>query len=159
MVAWIKAAKAHCAYVVVRTFKDAVCEVGAKKYVSHQTQTAMERLVALHGLATMDDCMGDFLEDGYLDAAGAEFVRVEITALLAELRPDAAALTDAFALDDYFLNSALGATDGDVYARLLYEVQDAPFNKNTPRPGTKRCFGTGYGREWRGRASFRSGLL
>ena len=95
----------------------------------------MERLVALHGLTTMDDGMGDFLEDGYLDAAGAEDVRNEITTLLAELRPDAAALTDAFALDDYFLNSALGASDGDVYARLLQEVQDAPFNKKHTPPG------------------------
>eukprot|EP00976_Prorocentrum_cordatum_P114210 1195817-Prorocentrum_minimum.AAC.3 len=38
-------------------------------------------------------------------------------ALLSELRPDAVALVDAFGLDDYFLNSALGAADGDVYAR------------------------------------------
>jgi hypothetical protein len=37
-------------------------------------------------------------------------VRTEINVLLAELRPDAAALVDSFALDDYFLNSALGAS-------------------------------------------------
>ena len=135
MVAWIKAAKAHCAYVVLWTFKEAVSEVRQKKYVGRSTQAVMERLVALHGLTTMDDGMGDFLEDGYLDTAGAEDVRNEITTLLAELRPDAAALTDAFALDDYFLNSALGASDGDVYARLLQEVQDAPFNKKHTPPG------------------------
>ena len=37
-------------------------------------------------------------------------MRTEINVLLAELRPDAAALVDSFALDDYFLNSALGAS-------------------------------------------------
>ena len=58
-----------------------------------------------------------------------------MAALLAELRPDAAALVDSFALDDYFLNSALGAHDGDVYARLYEEVQDAPFNKSHVPPG------------------------
>ena len=135
MVAWIKAAKAHCAYVVLKTFKEAVAEVREKRWVSRATQSAMERLVALHGLATMDDAMGDFLEDGYVDVAGAERVRAEISELLLELRPDAAALTDAFALDDYFLNSALGASDGDVYARLYAEVQDAPFNKSHAPPG------------------------
>ena len=135
MVAWIKAAKAHCAYVVLKTFKEAVEEVREKRWVSRATQAAMERLVALHGLATMDDDMGAFLEDGYIDGSGAERVRAEISALLLELRPDAAALTDAFALDDYFLNSALGASDGDVYARLYAEVQDAPFNKSHAPPG------------------------
>ena len=135
MVAWIKAAKAHCAYVVLKTFKEAVDEVREKRWVSRSTQRAMERLVALHGLATMDDAMGDFLEDGYVDGAGAEAIRTEIAALLLELRPDAAALTDAFALDDYFLNSALGAADGDVYARLYAQVQDAPFNASHTPPG------------------------
>ena len=135
MVAWIKAAKAHCAYVVLKTFKEAVEEVREKRWVSRSTQRAMERLVALHGLATADDAMGDFLEDGYVDGAGAEAIRTEISALLLELRPDAAALTDAFALDDYFLNSALGAADGDVYARLYAEVQEAPFNASHTPPG------------------------
>ena len=36
---------------------------------------------------------------------------------------------------DSFLNSALGASDGDVYARLYAEVQDAPFNKSHAPPG------------------------
>ena len=75
------------------------------------------------------------MEDGYVDVAGAERVRAEISELLLELRPDAAALTDAFALDDYFLNSALGAADGDVYARLYAEVQEAPFNASHTPPG------------------------
>jgi hypothetical protein len=135
MVAWIKAAKAHCAYVVLLTFKEAVEESRRERWVSLETQRAMERLVALHGLATMDDSMGDFLEDGFIDGAGAETIRNEISALLAEIRPDAAALSDAFALDDYFLNSALGASDGDVYARLYAEVQDAPFNESHVPPG------------------------
>lgn len=133
MVAWIKAAKAHCAYVVLLNFVDAVTE--AKARVSAPTAAVMDRLVALHALATMDDHMGDFMEDGHVTAAQAGAVRGEVVALLAELRPDAAALVDAFALDDYFLNSALGASDGDVYARLYDEVQSAPFNASHVPPG------------------------
>jgi len=83
----------------------------------------------------MDDTMGEFLEDGYIDAEQASDIRTEIFKLLAELRPDAAALVDSFGLHDYFLNSALGASDGDVYRRLYDEVQDAPFNKSHTPPG------------------------
>ena len=79
--------------------------------------------------------MGDFLEDGHVSGEQAAAIRAEISKLLAELRPDAAALVDAFALDDYFLNSALGASDGDVYRRLYEEVQEAPFNKSHVPPG------------------------
>ena len=50
-------------------------------------------------------------------------------------RPDAAALVDSFALDDYFLNSALGSHDGDVYRRMYDEVQSAPFNASHVPPG------------------------
>jgi acyl-CoA oxidase len=133
MVAWIKAAKAHCAYVVLLNFVDAVAE--SKSRVSGATSAVMDRLVALHALATMDDHMGDFIEDGHVTAAQAGAIRGEVVALLAELRPDAAALVDSFALDDYFLNSSLGASDGDVYTRLYEEVQDAPFNKSHVPPG------------------------
>jgi acyl-CoA oxidase len=36
---------------------------------------------------------------------------------------------------DYFLNSALGAEDGDVYQRLFDAVQDVPFNAARTGPG------------------------
>ena len=79
--------------------------------------------------------MGDFLEDGYVDGEQASEIRAEIFKLLAEIRPDAAALVDSFGLSDYFLNSALGAKDGDVYRRLFEQVQEAPFNKKHTPPG------------------------
>ena len=131
--AWIKAAKAHCAYVVLLNFVDAVAE--SKPRVSSATAAVMDRLVSLHALATMDDNMGDFLEDGHVSADQAAAIRSEVAVLLAELRPDAAALVDSFALDDYFLNSALGSHDGDVYRRLYDEVQSAPFNASHTPPG------------------------
>jgi acyl-CoA oxidase len=133
MVAWIKAAKAHCEYVVLLNFADSVTD--AKSRVSASTAVVLDRLVALHALATMEERMADFIEDGYLAAEQAAGVRAEVLSLLLELRPDAAALVDSFALDDYFLNSALGAYDGDVYQRLYDQVQDAPFNASHVPPG------------------------
>ena len=43
------------------------------------------------------------------------WARRGVYALLAQVRPDAVALVDAFGFDDYLLNSALGRKDGDVY--------------------------------------------
>ena len=133
MVQWIGAAKAHCAFVVMYNFVLAYEETRPR--VSAETLKVLHRIVCLHGLCGMDDTMGDFLEDGYVDGEQASEIRAEIFKLLAEIRPDAAALVDSFGLSDYFLNSALGAKDGDVYRRLFEQVQEAPFNKKHTPPG------------------------
>lgn len=73
--------------------------------------------------------------DGYLNKSQADAIHGEVQQLLREVRPDAVALVDAFGLDDYYLNSALGAYDGDVYTRLFNWVQSAPMNKSDQGPG------------------------
>ena len=133
MVQWITATKAHCAFVVMYNFILAYEETRPR--VSADTLRVLHRLVCLHGLCGIDDTMGEFLEDAHIDGEQASDIRDEIFKLLKEIRPDAAALVDAFGLNDYFLNSALGAKDGDVYRRLYDEVQDAPLNKKHTPPG------------------------
>lgn len=54
--------------------------------------------------------------------------------LLSELRPHAVPLVDAFALEDYSLNSALGREDGDVYRALLAMAQGSPLNATEQGP-------------------------
>lgn len=133
MVQWITAAKAHCAFVVMYNFILAYEETRPR--ITADTLRVLHRLVCLHGLCGIDDTMGEFLEDAHIDGEQATDIRDEIFKLLKEIRPDAAALVDAFGLNDYFLNSALGAEDGDVYRRLYDEVQAAPFNKKHTPPG------------------------
>jgi acyl-CoA oxidase len=55
-------------------------------------------------------------------------------ALLQAVRPDAVALVDAFAFEDYALNSALGRRDGDVYRALLDMAQGSPLNSTEEGP-------------------------
>lgn len=133
MVDWIKAAKAHCAYVVLRNFTQGVEEAPAT--CSPPTCVVLQRLLALHALSGIEDEIGDFLEDGYLMQSQTALVHKEVQVLLKEIRPDAVALVDAFGLDDYFLNSALGAHDGDVYRRAYDWVQSAPMNHADQGPG------------------------
>jgi hypothetical protein len=52
--------------------------------------------------------LSDLLEDSYLTGEQASALRRRQRDLLLELRPDAVPLVDAFAIEDYALNSALG---------------------------------------------------
>lgn len=131
--AWIRAAKAHCGCVVLAAFAAGVA--AAAPQLPPPAGAVLRRLVALKALTGMEDELGDWLEDGYLDATQAAVVRLSVKQLLAEVRPDAVPLVDAFALDDYFLNSALGAFDGDVYQRLWDGAQAVPFNAAATGPG------------------------
>lgn len=96
----------------------------------------------------MDAEGAEFLSSGYLSPKQAELVRNRVHALLAEMRPQAVPLVDAWGLPDYLLNSALGRYDGaffslvscasirglmrwcagDVYTNLVKFAQAEPLN-------------------------------
>ena len=82
---------------------------------SQETVLALKRLVSLFGLGQILSSMGDFLESGFLSPAQAGLARQAQYQVLRELRPDAVALVDAFAIPDYVLDSSLGRFDGNVY--------------------------------------------
>ena len=48
--------------------------------------------------------------------------------LLAEVRPNAVALVDAFKFPDYLLNSSLGSYDGNVYKDMTDRAAREPIN-------------------------------
>jgi acyl-CoA oxidase len=48
--------------------------------------------------------------------------------LLAEIRPNAVALVDAFKFPDYLLNSSLGRSDGKVYEDMTDRAGREPIN-------------------------------
>ena len=91
----------------------AVCFL--QRSVSGQTCAVLKKLVALFGLTQFLSNTGDFLESGYISPAQAGLAREAHHQLLADLRPEAVGLVDAFAISDYLLDSALGRYDGDVY--------------------------------------------
>jgi acyl-CoA oxidase len=65
----------------------------------------MRRLLALFGLATIERNRGWYLEQNYIEAPKSRAIRREVNRLLLEIRPDAVALVDAFAIP----NAILGA--------------------------------------------------
>ncbi|KAK9834972.1 hypothetical protein WJX81_000797 [Elliptochloris bilobata] len=130
----IRLAKAHCALVLHRTFAASVRRMADEGTVPPATAEVLERLVALWGLAALTREAGDFLEDGYLTGQQAAWARAQQYTLLAALRPDAVALVDAFGIEDYLLNSALGRADGDVYRALLAAARASPLNATQAGP-------------------------
>ena len=53
--------------------------------------------------------------------------------LLAQLRPNAVALVDAFDYRDEMLNSVLGRYDGNVYEHMFEWARRSPLNKTEVR--------------------------
>ena len=49
--------------------------------------------------------------------------------LLAEIRPNAVSIVDAFDIPDSILGSALGSYDGNVYENLFAEAMKSPLNQ------------------------------
>ncbi|EFJ46884.1 hypothetical protein VOLCADRAFT_92640 [Volvox carteri f. nagariensis] len=127
----IRAAKAHCTFILHQTFiksieqlEEAAASTSATtpgQAVGSSTAAVLRQLAALFALEQLEREGGvaALLEDGYLSAAQAASLRRRHRLLLTALRPNAVALVDAFAFPDYLLNSALGRADGDVYRGLL----------------------------------------
>lgn len=73
----IRAAKAHCLYVLHSTFVSALGEAEARRELSGAAVAALRRLAVLHGLSLLEKDLGEFMEDGYVDGErGAWWVAV-----------------------------------------------------------------------------------
>ncbi|XP_037655126.1 peroxisomal acyl-coenzyme A oxidase 2 [Choloepus didactylus] len=120
----LQAAKAHCYYVTVKTFTEALEKLENEPAI----QQVLKRLCDLYALHGMMTNVGDFLHDGFLSGAQADMVRTAYLDLLLLIRKDAILLTDAFDFTDQCLNSALGCYDGNVYGRLFEWAQKSPTN-------------------------------
>lgn len=63
-------------------------------------------------------------QDGFFSSHQVSLLQSRLLTLLAELRPNAVALVDAFDYPDAVLDSALGRWDGNVYEALYdYALQ------------------------------------
>jgi acyl-CoA oxidase len=83
----------------------------------------------------MEKDIGDFLEDGYVSAKQAQWIRSNVLSLLKAVRPNAVALVDARDFSDFRLKSALGRFDGNVYPAIMEAARRDPLNQTEPGPG------------------------
>ncbi|KAB5584460.1 hypothetical protein PHYPO_G00107780 [Pangasianodon hypophthalmus] len=120
----VRASDAHCHYVVVKLFAAKLSEISNTAVYSVLSTLAL--LYALHGVASNS---GDFLQAGLLTVPQLSQITQRIKALMAEIRPNAVALVDAFDYRDEMLNSALGRYDGNVYESMFEWAKRSPLNR------------------------------
>jgi acyl-CoA oxidase len=93
----------------------------------HNVLLSLACLFALH---LMEKDMAEFVICGYLDLQQCEWVKDQLMLMLEKIRPQAVPLVDAFDLPDYYLHSALGQRNGDVYKALVNMVEKEPLNQS-----------------------------
>eukprot|EP00731_Ephydatia_muelleri_P016497 Em0009g921a len=122
---WTVAAKAHCYYVVLKAFHEAV----DSSELSPSSHHVLKHLCAMFAVFGIVSCPGDFTADGYMSYNQLDMAREHTYGLLSQIRKEAVPLVDAFDIPDGQLNSALGRYDGDVYKHLFDWALKAPRNK------------------------------
>ncbi|XP_006787561.1 peroxisomal acyl-coenzyme A oxidase 1 isoform X1 [Neolamprologus brichardi] len=119
----VRASNAHCHYVVVKLFTDKLGEVADTAV--HSVLSTLALLYTLYGITKNS---GDFLQAGLLSVPQVMQISNRIKELLAQLRPNAVALVDAFDVHDKKLNSVLGRYDGNVYEHMFEWARKSPLN-------------------------------
>ena len=71
------------------------------------TRKAMETLAQLYALDNIFENRGWYLESDYMDGTKTKAIRRQITKLYQEIKPDALALVDAFAIPDELLSAPI----------------------------------------------------
>jgi len=127
-----RASKAHCFLTILVSFISVVENARKSK---PELATVLKRLQDLFALYWIEENLGEFTEDGYLNSQQIAMLRAQVRHLLDLIRPDAVALVDAFNFSDFELNSALGRYDGKVYESLLEMAQMEPINKEEVTQG------------------------
>ncbi|XP_029480627.1 peroxisomal acyl-coenzyme A oxidase 1-like isoform X2 [Oncorhynchus nerka] len=120
----VRASDAHCHYVVVKLFAAKLGEMG-----DTGVHSVLSTLALLYALQGIQQHSGDFLQTGLLSVPQLSQVSQRLKDLLAQLRPNAVALVDAFDYRDEMLNSVLGRYDGNVYEHMFEWARRSPLNK------------------------------
>uniref|UniRef100_A0A674DFV2 Acyl-coenzyme A oxidase n=1 Tax=Salmo trutta TaxID=8032 RepID=A0A674DFV2_SALTR len=120
----VRASDAHCHYVVVKLFAAKLGEIG-----DTGVHSVLSTLALLYALQGIQQHSGDFLQTGLLSVPQLSQVSQRLKELLAQLRPNAVALVDAFDYCDEMLNSVLGRYDGNVYEHMFEWARRSPLNK------------------------------
>ncbi|RMD39579.1 hypothetical protein DV735_g5540, partial [Chaetothyriales sp. CBS 134920] len=99
------------------------------------THSIMKLLFRLYAFYTLDATASEFLIAGSLSIDQLKHVTSHIKQLMAQVRPHAVRLVDAWSIPDYLLESSLGRYDGDVYNDLFRRAHhENPLNLLTFNP-------------------------
>jgi acyl-CoA oxidase len=132
----ISASRAHIEYFIMKSFVDTIFSLPDN--MSPALRTVLSQLGCLFALSTIDNPHSidalSFLETNgtqppYLSSSQLDTIRSLVNDLLAQLLPEAIALTDAWDFSDASLRSVLSMYDGNVYENIMRWVEQMPINK------------------------------
>ena len=139
LVSMARVSRAYSQFLVLQSFSDAMQDPSVTKDIIRVPGSAesevLHDLASLFALYCMEKDLGDFLEDGYMSAEQARWIRSAVLKLLDLIRPNAVALVDARDFSDFRLKSTIGRYDGNVYPAILEASRRDPLNHTEPGPG------------------------
>mmetsp|Transcript_13837 Transcript_13837/g.29981 ORF Transcript_13837/g.29981 Transcript_13837/m.29981 type:complete len:259 (+) Transcript_13837:380-1156(+) len=119
----IEAAYAHCIMTLVRGFAEE-----CRRIEDGPVRAALTRLCCLFALYQLREHGSVAVWSTILSPEQLRAVDDAVPTLLAAIRPDAVALTDAFKFSDKHLQSCLGGYDGHVYEQVYDWAKRSPLN-------------------------------
>jgi acyl-CoA oxidase len=135
LVQMARVSRAYSQFLLLQNFVDGIEEEERTMSIGKAESNVLRDLARLFALYWMERELGDFMEDGYLSAQQAGWVRSCVLDLLDAIRPNAVSLVDARDFSDFRLKSALGRYDGDVYPAIMEASRRDPLNQSEPGPG------------------------
>lgn len=121
--------------ILVTNFYEAM----SKSTLSPTLKEHLQLQFRLFAMFTMDNEARDFVKAGAVSDEELDALPAKIQELMAQIRPHAVRLVDAWSVPDFLLDSALGRSDGKVYEDLfnrahrlnpLNEITFDPYYKN-----------------------------
>ncbi|KAK9448079.1 acyl-CoA oxidase-domain-containing protein [Limtongia smithiae] len=115
------AARVHTKAYMVRRYFGRVADAEADPE-SMAIAPVLKELACLYALWSIDNDSGLFLQAGFFTSTQIDEVRELTNTYCGRVRTQAIPITDAFNLSDYFINSAIGRKDGNVYENYFGQV-------------------------------------
>jgi acyl-CoA oxidase len=127
--------RAYSEQVLVTNFYNSFSTVSA---LSSPSTAVLKICFRLYAIYTLDQYASSFTMTNAVSAESVYTLQESILELMAELRPHAVKLVDAWSIPDWLLNSALGRSDGKVYEELFDMAHRRnPLNRVTFNPNWK----------------------
>lgn len=122
---------AHAQYMVVKNFHQALRSDSLKSSLPKETQSVLHSLFRLYALHNLERESSEFFQSAACTIRQIQLARtVAVPGLLAEIRPHAVRLVDAWKFSDWQLDSSLGRYDGGVYEDMFRRAsEDNPLNQ------------------------------
>lgn len=135
---------AHAQYMVVKNFHEALNDPNTTNSIDKNTVTLLHKLFRLYALHTLEKEASEFYSSAAVTVRQITLARTKaVMNLLAEIRPHAVRLVDAWKFPDWQLDSSLGRADGKVYEDMFHRASELnPLNSVVfdPYPDSKVLF-------------------